>query len=86
MSKKTKPIPKPAPNQALSASHLRAARAFLNWTQTEASKRIDITQASLSMIEQEAVDPRYSTFSKIADTYREAGVEFKTIDGKIFVG
>ena len=74
------------PDEQLDVSHLRAARALLNWTQSTASEKIGITQASLSMIEQGAVDPRHSTFAKIADTYRKAGIEFKSFENGIFVG
>jgi transcriptional regulator with XRE-family HTH domain len=58
------------------AARVRAARAALNWTQSDLGRRAGITQRSINRLEQEKVDVRYSTVMAIERAFREAGISF----------
>jgi transcriptional regulator with XRE-family HTH domain len=59
----------------LSAAQIRGARAMLQLSQVEFSKRVPMSKTNLNHIENGS-DPRRSTLEAIKATFEAAGVEF----------
>ena len=67
------------------AAQVRAARAWLNWTQDELAERSGISQKSIARLELERSVPYASTLVKLRQTFEAAGVQFQ-FDGMIGKG
>jgi DNA-binding XRE family transcriptional regulator len=61
------------------AAQMRAARAVLNWSQTELGTRAGLTQRSIHRLEQGTSDIRRSTALAIEKVLSEAGIEFEQL-------
>lgn len=64
------------PDPLLFAARMKAARAVLDWSQTELGKRAKITQRAIYRLEKAAVRPRHATEARINKAFKDAGVEF----------
>lgn len=60
----------------ISAGQIRAARAFLNWKQTDLANASGVSEMSIKNIERGLTDPRVSTITAIRNALQSAGVEF----------
>lgn len=60
----------------ITPAQIRAARALLNWKQTELAKAADVSEMSIKNIERGATDPRVSTIQAIRTALENAGVLF----------
>ncbi|MGE3622956.1 MAG: helix-turn-helix domain-containing protein [Bdellovibrionales bacterium] len=65
----------------ISARQIRAARGLLEISSKELAEKVGITQATLSKIETEQVQPQERTLRSIAETLDMQGVEFLDGDG-----
>lgn len=64
----------------ITADQIRAARALLNWSQTELSVRSGLTTPTIANIELGKQTPSSTTLQRIYDAFDVAGVEF--LDGE----
>lgn len=55
---------------------IRAARALLNWSQTDLADRAGLSQTGIARIESGINQPNTSTLEKINQAFDEAGIEF----------
>ena len=60
---------------------IRAARALLNWSQSELADRVGMTQASIARLEGGSSKPNQSTLDKIEYAFENADIEFLGRDG-----
>lgn len=60
----------------ISAAQIRAARAFLNWKQTDLAAASGVSEMSIKNIERGLTDSRVSTLTAIRNALQSAGVEF----------
>lgn len=65
----------------LTASQIRAARAILNWSQSDLAAKAGISLATIRKIELDDVSPRNTTIELIASALENAGIEFMEPDG-----
>lgn len=65
----------------ISTRQIRAARGLLQWSGKELAERVGVTQATLSKIESDLVQPQERTLAKIAELLDMHGVEFLEGDG-----
>jgi predicted transcriptional regulator len=72
------------PAEMVTTRQLRAARALLGWSQQDGVDRTGIGLNTINDIERGARDPRKSTWDKIVQTFRDAGVEFIGDDQALF--
>jgi transcriptional regulator with XRE-family HTH domain len=63
-------------DRAKTAAQIRAARAVLNWSQTQLANRTGLTQRSIHRLEQGFGDLRHSTAIAIQKAFSDAGVQF----------
>ena len=68
----------------MTPAQLRAARALLNWKQTELAERSDIFVNTIKAYEAGTSDPKKSTELALMKALRKAGVAF--IDGDEHAG
>jgi transcriptional regulator with XRE-family HTH domain len=61
------------------SAHCRAARALLNWSQTDLVDRSGITKKTIADFERGATSPRRQTLAKLVSALEAAGIEF--LDG-----
>ncbi len=66
-------------------AQIRAARAMLNWPQTELANRAGISKTALVAIELGNSDPKASTLRAIRTALEDAGVEFGEAPGRFVV-
>ena len=66
----------PAPPLRERGTQLRAARALLNWKQTDLAKASRVSEMSIKNIERGATDPRVSTMGALQLAFEKAGVLF----------
>jgi len=71
-----------ANNYLVSPAQVRAARAWLNWTQDELSAKSGVSQKSIARYELELSAPYKHTLAKIRQAFELAGVGFE-FDGTI---
>ena len=64
----------------LTPAQMRAARALLDWKQTDLAKAADVSEMSVKNIERGSTDPRVSTMEKIQASLEKAGVAFIDAD------
>lgn len=55
---------------------IRAARALLNWSQTDLAERAGLSQTGIARIESGVNQPNTATLDKITQAFDEAGIEF----------
>jgi predicted transcriptional regulator len=60
----------------ITPAQIRAARAFLDWKQTDLAKAAGISEIALKNIERGKTDPRMSTIAAIEKAFDEAGLVF----------
>ena len=57
-------------------SQIKAARALLNWKQSELARHAGLSLPSINNIEREVISPRASTMESICNALQDAGIEF----------
>ena len=67
---------------SVSIAQIRMARGFLNISQADVAKAINLSPSSYSAIEAEKSDPKISTYNKIIAYFEKRGVIFR-VDGTI---
>lgn len=55
---------------------IRAARALLNWSQSDLAERAGLSQTGIARIESGVNQPNVQTMEKITQTFDDAGIEF----------
>lgn len=65
----------------IKATQTRAARAILNWSQSDLARAADISLATIRKIEIEAISPRDTTVDAIRNALCAAGIEFIDPEG-----
>lgn len=60
----------------ITAAQIRAARALLNWKQTDLASASGVSEMSVKNLERGQTDPRISTLSAIESAFTSAGIEF----------
>lgn len=60
----------------ITVPQIRAARAILNWNQSELAERSGVALISIKNLERGAVDARSSTLQKIREAFEVGGVLF----------
>ncbi|NGN40142.1 helix-turn-helix transcriptional regulator [Mesorhizobium sp. CGMCC 1.15528] len=60
----------------ITSAQIRAARALINWKQTDLSKAAGVSEMSVKNIERGTTDPRVSTLEAIRTALEAAGVSF----------
>lgn len=65
----------------ITSDQIRAARALLNWSQTELSVRSSLTTPTIANIELGKQTPSTTTLQRIYDAFDIAGIEFTDGDG-----
>lgn len=60
----------------ITASQIRAARALLDWSQSELAERAKLTQATIANIEVEKHQPSKTTITALEHTFQSVGIEF----------
>lgn len=65
----------------ISIDQIRAARALLNWTQSELAQRSHLSLRALNSIERGLVVPRIDNLRVIQETFEQADIEFGENDG-----
>lgn len=71
--------------QHLDASHIRAARALLDWSMSDLAGASGVSLASIRRIEEGGGDKAGRSRSKVARALRQAGVQFLLIGSEIAV-
>jgi transcriptional regulator with XRE-family HTH domain len=61
------------------AAKLRAARAVLDWSQSDLAVRAGLTQRAVHKLEQGQTEPRRATVHAIEQVWREQGLEFESV-------
>lgn len=64
----------------ITIEQIRAARAFLGWSQKELADHADLSQTGIARIENGLHQPTLTTMTKIMTAFEDAGIEF-TQDG-----
>jgi transcriptional regulator with XRE-family HTH domain len=59
----------------------RAARGFLDWTQSELAERSDVSRSTIRDFEGSRHDIHRSTASQLRRTFEDAGVAFLEVEG-----
>ena len=57
-------------------SQIRAARALLNWKQSDLAKASGVAESTIKLVERGAVDTRSGTLEKLQIAFEKAGVLF----------
>lgn len=65
----------------ITANQIRAARAYLGWSQNELADRAIVSASTVRFIENERVDPRASTLTAIRRALEKGGIEFLPGEG-----
>ncbi|ANG96763.1 hypothetical protein A8A54_09950 [Brucella pseudogrignonensis] len=60
----------------ITSDQIRAARAFLNWKQTDLAAAANISEMSVKNVEKGQTDTRVSTLRAIEQAFAAAGMEF----------
>jgi predicted transcriptional regulator len=68
--------PNPARYQTvmITPAQIRAARALLDWKQTDLAERSGVSEMAIKKIERGVTDPRASTLTAIQAAFEDAGV------------
>lgn len=62
-------------------AQLRAARALVNWSQTDLAKAAGLSEVTIKNLERGGTDPRVGTMRAITDALERAGVVFVAENG-----
>jgi transcriptional regulator with XRE-family HTH domain len=65
----------------ITTAQMRGARGLLNWSQSELSRRTNISTTSIGNIEAGNTQPRESTLRLIRQAFENAGIEFIGTEG-----
>lgn len=65
----------------ITTAQMRGARGLLNWSQSELSKRTNISTTSIGNIEAGNTQPRETTLKVIRQAFENAGIEFIGTEG-----
>lgn len=57
-------------------AQIRAARALLDWKQTDLAKAAKVSEMSVKNLEKGDKDPRVSTIKAVQGAFESAGIEF----------
>ena len=60
----------------LCSSQIRAARAMLNWKQSDLARASGVAESTIKLVERNAVDTRSGTLEKLQIAFEKAGVQF----------
>lgn len=60
----------------ITLQHIKAARALLDWKQSDLAAAAKISETALANIERGATDPRASTLAAIQKALEDVGIEF----------
>ena len=60
----------------LSSGQIRAARAMLNWKQSDLARASGVAELTIKLVERDAVDTRSGTLEKLQHAFEKAGVQF----------
>jgi predicted transcriptional regulator len=69
----------------LSPAQVRAARAWLSWSQEDLSARSGVSQTSIARFESERAVPYAETLTSIRNAFEAAGIDFR-FDGTVGTG
>jgi predicted transcriptional regulator len=64
------------PSPMLTAGQIRAARALLDWKQSDLAKASGVAEVTIKKIERGGIDPRASTPDALQRAFDKAGVVF----------
>ena len=64
------------PKKMITRAQIRAARALIDWTQTDLAQASGVSQVAIKNLERGATNPRVSTISNIQAAFDQAGVIF----------
>jgi predicted transcriptional regulator len=64
------------PSPMLTAGQIRAARALLDWKQSDLAKASGVAEVTIKKIERGGIDPRASTLDALQRAFDKAGVVF----------
>jgi transcriptional regulator with XRE-family HTH domain len=60
----------------LRAGQIRAARAMLDWKQSELARAAGVAEVTIKKIERGGIDPRASTLDALQRAFEKAGIVF----------
>ena len=60
----------------------RAARGFLDWTQTDLAERSDVSRSTIRDFEGSRHDIHRATAAQLCRAFEEAGIEFVHVEGR----
>jgi transcriptional regulator with XRE-family HTH domain len=66
-----------APPPTISSAQLRAARAWLNWSQEELAKEAGVSKGAVNRFEQGTSLPHPVTLERLRKALETAGIEFQ---------
>lgn len=66
-----------APPPTISSAQLRAARAWLNWSQEELAKKARVSKGSVNRFERGTSLPHPATLERLQEALEAAGIEFQ---------
>jgi DNA-binding XRE family transcriptional regulator len=64
------------PKNMITRAQIRAARALIDWTQSDLAQASGVSQVAIKNLERGATDPRVSTINNIQAAFDQAGVIF----------
>jgi predicted transcriptional regulator len=64
------------PSPMLTAGQIRAARALLDWKQSDLAKASGVAEVTIKKIERGGIDPRASTLDALQRAFDKVGVLF----------
>jgi predicted transcriptional regulator len=62
--------------EMITRAQIRAARALIDWTQSDLAQASGVSQVAIKNLERGATDPRVSTINNIQAAFDQAGVIF----------
>jgi transcriptional regulator with XRE-family HTH domain len=65
----------------ITAEQIRAARALLNWKQSDLARKTGLSLPSINNIERGIGSPRLSTVHTIQNIFQSAGIDFLSVNG-----
>jgi transcriptional regulator with XRE-family HTH domain len=66
-----------APTPSISSAQLRAARAWLNWSQEQLAKQAGVSKGAVNRFEQGTALPHPATLERLRKALEAAGFEFQ---------
>ncbi|MGU3361491.1 helix-turn-helix domain-containing protein [Methylobacterium sp. M6A4_1b] len=64
----------------LTADHLRAARALLNWSMSDLASKSGLSISTIKRVEVEPQDVTRRSYRLVVETFRMGGIRFLTLD------